>query len=193
MNRAENAGAGQAWGTGAAGTAEAAPQQVRLVYQLTRRDWREALAARARVSRAARWQRRLLLVCLASVVCCYAALLIVAPERFTVQAAVAPVAFLLALLVLPRLRAAQLHRLTERNGALTVVAAADGLHVAHRLAAGHNSWQATPRYVETARLFVLLSGDPNASHLVALPKAGVQDPGGPDALRAVLDGHLRRV
>ncbi|MFI8087970.1 YcxB family protein [Streptomyces sp. NPDC086080] len=51
-------------------------------------------------------------------------------------------------------------------------------------------WPAMSRYVETRRLYVLVSADKRASCLVILPKRGV---GGRDESvrsRALLDGHL---
>jgi hypothetical protein len=55
------------------------------------------------------------------------------------------------------------------------------------------NWAAQPRYRETARVFVLLSDDKNATGFTMLPKSSLTDPADVDRLRAILDRHLSRV
>ncbi|MEV4939028.1 YcxB family protein [Streptomyces zaomyceticus] len=53
-------------------------------------------------------------------------------------------------------------------------------------------WAMLPRYVETPRLFVLLTARRNGTGFAYLPKSGFADPADADRLRAVLDRNTRR-
>ncbi|MFH9722039.1 YcxB family protein [Streptomyces sp. NPDC017254] len=54
-------------------------------------------------------------------------------------------------------------------------------------------WAMLPRYVETPRLFVLLTGRRAGTGFAYLPKSGLGDPADVDRLREVLDRNSRRV
>ncbi|MFE4307425.1 YcxB family protein [Streptomyces sp. NPDC056891] len=54
-------------------------------------------------------------------------------------------------------------------------------------------WAMLPRYVETPRLFVLLTARRTGTGFAYLPKSGLADPAGIDRLRAVLDRNSARV
>ncbi|MFI8346362.1 hypothetical protein [Streptomyces sp. NPDC085596] len=49
-----------------------------------------------------------------------------------------------------------------------------------------------PRYLETSRVFVLLSADRNATGFTVLPKHGLPDRASTDRLRTLLDRHITR-
>ncbi|WP_073917853.1 YcxB family protein [Streptomyces sp. CB02009] len=53
-------------------------------------------------------------------------------------------------------------------------------------------WAMLPRYVETPRLFVLLTARRTGTGFAYLPKSGLSDPDGVDRLRAVLDRNSAR-
>ncbi|MEW1694969.1 YcxB family protein [Streptomyces sp. NPDC091278] len=54
-------------------------------------------------------------------------------------------------------------------------------------------WPMLPRYVETPRLFVLLTARGASTGFAYLPKSGLAGPADADRLRALLDRHLTRV
>ncbi|MGW6394006.1 YcxB family protein [Streptomyces sp. NPDC055103] len=54
-------------------------------------------------------------------------------------------------------------------------------------------WALLPRYVETDRLFVLLTPRKTGSGFAYLPKHGLADPADAERLRALLDRHSSRV
>ncbi|MFD4316181.1 YcxB family protein [Streptomyces sp. NPDC058548] len=54
-------------------------------------------------------------------------------------------------------------------------------------------WAMLPRYVETPRLFVLLTARRTGTGFAYLPKSGLADPEDADRLRAVLDRNSARV
>ncbi|MFD3994317.1 YcxB family protein [Streptomyces sp. NPDC058583] len=54
-------------------------------------------------------------------------------------------------------------------------------------------WAMLPRYVETPRLFVLLTARRTGTGFAYLPKSGLADPADADRLRAVLDRNSARV
>ncbi|MFF5917448.1 YcxB family protein [Streptomyces flavochromogenes] len=54
-------------------------------------------------------------------------------------------------------------------------------------------WAMLPRYVETPRLFVLLTARRAGTGFAYLPKSGLADPAGIDRLRAVLDRNSVRL
>ncbi|MFF8836847.1 YcxB family protein [Streptomyces sp. NPDC015130] len=54
-------------------------------------------------------------------------------------------------------------------------------------------WALMPRYVETPRLFVLLTADRTGSGFAYLPKRGLAGPGEEERLRALLDRNIARV
>lgn len=163
----------------------AADERVELAYTPTVADFREALAARSRATRAGRRQRAflyLLVVCgpLIAALDLSTGKGIGFPPVFMVLAALA------LLLWLPRLQAGQFHKLTADKGEFTATVAASGVTITNRHSTSTLTWQAVPHHVETPGLFVLLSNDKNNSCLAVLPKRGTADP---DRLRAVLDRH----
>ncbi|MFE4977917.1 YcxB family protein [Kitasatospora sp. NPDC056651] len=160
----------------------AVDERIELTYTPTSGDMREALAARTRSTRAGRRGRVLLYV----VVGC-AVLATVSGfatrDGVDVPAVVMLVVGVALLRMMPWLQARQFHRLAADKGEFRVTVEASGVTVANRHSSNTLTWQATPRYLETPRLFVLLSGDRNNSCLTVLPKRGTADP---DRLRALL-------
>ncbi|MGW0764373.1 YcxB family protein [Streptomyces sp. NPDC002676] len=166
---------------------------VELVYQPTRQDMRQALAARAKASTAARRMQRLALISVAALV--GASVVPLAKGDGVDMGSLVPGVFVVAMLFVlrPVLMARQFHKLAARHGEYRAVAGDDGVTVTNTGGSSHLNWTAAPRYAETPDLFVLLSGDKDASCLTVLPKRGIREPGGVDALRALLDGHITRL
>ncbi len=161
-------------------------ERVELAYTLTVEDFREALAARTRATPAGRRGRLLLYVVL---VCCLVsgALTLAGKGSVDTPLVVMAVAIVLAMFGLPHLQARQFHRLTAEKGEFGAVVDHAGVTITNRHSTSTLTWQAAPRYVETPQLFVLLSGDKNASCLTILPKRGTAEP---DRLGALLDRQL---
>ncbi|MGW8970761.1 YcxB family protein [Streptomyces platensis] len=174
-------------------TDTAAAGAVELAYRPTVADIAAALRARAKHSTGGRFLRRGLIYIL--VVMAVGILLSTGgadrhdtPWRLYLALG-GCVAFLTAV---PWLQARQVHRLSERQG--DVRAAVDDAGI--RLTTAHSSatldWHLYPRYVETSKLFVLLSADRTAVGVIVLPKRGVADPENVERLRAILGRHLVR-
>ncbi|MEV7185528.1 YcxB family protein [Kitasatospora sp. NPDC093102] len=160
-------------------------EQAELTYTLTVDDFREALAARARASRAGRRNRVLMYVI--AVGCLLIAAVQISTEEAVDTSLIAMLAAVLfVILGMPRLQASQFHRLTADKGEFSATVNVAGVTVANRQSTSTLTWQAAPYYVETPGLFVLLSGDKNNSCLTVLPKRGAADP---DRLRALLARH----
>ncbi|MDV5145558.1 YcxB family protein [Streptomyces sp. SBC-4] len=53
-------------------------------------------------------------------------------------------------------------------------------------------WALLPRYVETPRLFVLLTAKQSGTGFAYLPKRGLADPADADRLRAILDRNITK-
>ncbi|MBZ4323067.1 YcxB family protein [Streptomyces huiliensis] len=167
-------------------------QSVELAYLPAVEDFKEALGARSKVSRAARRSRRMLSGALV------VSALLVAMSWWSGKDLPVPVLVMLPVLALmrwytPWAQARQFLRMAEGNGVHRISVADSGLTVSHERATTTLAWQAAPRYAETPGQFVLFGGDDNASCLTVLPKRGLQDPAGADRLRALLDRHLTRV
>jgi len=166
--------------------------RVELSYRPTVEDFREALGARAKVSVSARRTRRLLALvalCLVSAV----ALSLAGDDSVDPPVVVMALVFPLVLLGQTRMQARSLHRLAAAKGEQRIVVDESGVTVATEHGTSSLTWQAAPRYAETPRLFVLLSGDKNASGVTLLPKHGASGAGDADRLRALLDQRASRV
>ncbi|GGV34410.1 hypothetical protein GCM10010495_59170 [Kitasatospora herbaricolor] len=159
---------------------------VELTYQLTVEDFREALAARSKAGAAGRRTSRLLVAAFALTV--VATALSLANEGTVDPPLVVMLVVLpLVLLGVPRLQARQFHRLAADKGEFRAAVDASGIAVRNEHSSSTLTWQAAPRYVETPGLFVLLSGDKNASCVTLLPKRGLAGPAEVDRLRVALD------
>ncbi|WP_395360523.1 YcxB family protein [Streptomyces sp. YH02] len=80
-----------------------------------------------------------------------------------------------------------------QGGEARAVVDADGGRWTARNADTAIRWALLPRYVETDRLFVLLTPRKTGSGFAYLPKHGLADPADADRLRALLDRHSSRV
>ncbi|MFE4599327.1 YcxB family protein [Kitasatospora indigofera] len=159
---------------------------VELVYRLTVEDFREALGARSKASAAGRRNSRLLVAAFA--LAAVATALSLANEGTVDPPLVAMLVILpLVLLGVPRLQARQFHRLAADKGEFRATVESSGLTVRNDHSSSTHTWPAAPRYVETPNLFVLLSGDRNASCLTILPKRGLAGPAEAGRLRVTLD------
>lgn len=165
-----------------AGHRPAVDERIELVYTPTVEDFREALAARSRATRAGR-RHRLFLNLIAAGTVLVGALKIAIGEEIDSSLVAVLVAAVGLILVLPRLQAAQFHRLAADKGEFKVTVEATGVTIANRHSTSTLAWQAAPYHVETPGLFVLLSADKNNACLSILPKRGTDDP---DGLRALL-------
>ncbi|MFJ2777052.1 YcxB family protein [Kitasatospora sp. NPDC087315] len=164
--------------------------RLELSYRPTAEDFREALTARAKISATGRRTRWLLTV--AAVCAVVGSVLSVTSGEGVSSSLVVMLLVTLLLLALPWLQARQFHRLTEGKGEYRAVVDDSGVTVSTEQSSSTLTWQAAPRFVETPRLFVLLSGDRNASCLTLLPKRGIAEGADVDRLRAVLERHLSR-
>ncbi|ULR50518.1 YcxB family protein [Streptomyces deccanensis] len=165
--------------------AQAAGENVELVYRAAVGDFREAVRVSARASAAGRWGRGLLLFCAGAglFVTAVALALGVTPDA---QAFVMPVAAVGGLVLLPRLQARLLHRRAAALGLHRAVLDPWGVTVAHDHGTERPArWSQVSRYAETPHTFVLLSGA-HAPRLTVLPKRGLATPADADRLRAVL-------
>lgn len=164
---------------------------VELRYRPVLRDYSAALGARNRVSAAGRRQR---ILGVAATGCA-----VVATSLSLARGTDVPVALLVALLfsgplllLSPRLMARQLFRFVGRQGEFRVRVEESGVSVDTDNSSAVVRWQAQPRYVETADLFVLLSDDKNATALTVIAKRGAQDRSDVDRLREIFDRHLTK-
>lgn len=166
-----------------------AAARLELSYSPTAGDFREALAARSKVSVSARRLRLLTVVGIAFAIVAGGASWW-KDGRVEAPLVVMLVGFLLIRSGVPRLQARQFHRLSVARGAYRADVDDSGVSISTEQTSSTLTWQAAPRYVETPRLFVLMSGDKNASCLTLLPKRGASGPADVDRLRTVLDQHL---
>ncbi|MFJ7905968.1 YcxB family protein [Kitasatospora sp. NPDC096204] len=166
-----------------AGHRPAVDERIELAYTPTAADFREALAARSRTTRAGRRTRMLTYVV---GVCCLLAgtIELAGGEGVDTSLVVMVVAVLFLIVGVPRLQASQFHRLAAQKGEFKVAVEAAGVTIANHHSTSTLTWQAAPYYVETPGLFVLLSADKNNSCLTILPKRGTADPDGLGALLA---------
>ncbi|MER5709305.1 YcxB family protein [Streptomyces sp. NPDC002122] len=93
---------------------------------------------------------------------------------------------------LPWLTAQSLFRLIRAQGDATAVVDDDGGRWTSRDTETTIRWAMLPRYVETPRLFVLLTAKQSGTGFAYLPKHGLADPADADRLRAVLDRNITR-
>ncbi|WP_406097122.1 YcxB family protein [Streptomyces sp. NBC_01013] len=164
---------------------------VDLRYRPVLQDYSAALRARNRVGSSGRRQRILGVVTTGCGV--------VAASLSLAEGTDVPVLMLVALLVSgpllllsPWLMARQLFRFVGRQGEFRVRVEESGVSIDTDHSSGVIKWQAQPRYVETADLFVMLSDDKNATALTVIAKRGVQDRSDVDRLREIFDRHLTK-
>ncbi|MEU1075158.1 MULTISPECIES: hypothetical protein [unclassified Streptomyces] len=96
-----------------------------------------------------------------------------------------------ALVFAPRLQARQAHRRAQAEGPRYITVEPSGLTVATAHQRQWSGWPTFSGYVETPRLFVVLSADKKC--MTFLPKHAVQaagEPDGADRLRRILARHL---
>ncbi|MFK0014792.1 YcxB family protein [Streptomyces sp. NPDC091027] len=93
----------------------------------------------------------------------------------------------------PALQARAFRGLLERTGETRTVVDGSGVRLTSADSETRVGWAAQPRYVETADTFVMLSDDKGAVGMTVLPKRGILPPADAEALRALLDAHLRRL
>lgn len=165
---------------------------VELSYTPTVEDFREALTARSKAATSARRARVLLTVAFGCALV-GTALSLLSGGTVDPPVVVMLVSLAVVLLGLPWLQARQFHKLAAGKGEYRVVVDLSGVTVVTAEASSTLTWKAAPRYAETAGLFVLLSGDRNASCITLLPKRGLADRADADRLRNILDEHLTRV
>ncbi|SHL39399.1 MULTISPECIES: YcxB family protein [Streptomyces] len=165
--------------------------KIELSYTPTVEDFKEALGARARTSKSARRTRWLLA---ATGVCLTVATVLGLAQkgRLDVPLIVGLAVFVVILLGQTGLQARSFHRLAAAKGEQRIVVDESGVTVSTAQATHSLSWPATPRYVETPGIFLLLSGDENASTMTLLPKRGLGAATDVDRLRAVLDQYSVR-
>ncbi|MFJ9411192.1 YcxB family protein [Streptomyces sp. NPDC101393] len=152
-------------------------------------DFREALRVRAKASKSARRTRWLLA---GTAGCLAVGLGLSWTTQGTVDPplVVMPLALVLLLVGQARLQARAFHRLAASKGEQRIIADESGVTVTTEQTSTSLTWQAAPRYAETPRLFVLLSGDKNASSMTLLPKRGAGGEADVDRLRGLLEQHL---
>lgn len=164
---------------------------VELRYRPELRDYTVALRARNQVGVANRRQRILMV---AATACLVAATLLSLARGADVPIPL-PVALLFCVFLLflgPWLTARQLFRFVRRQGEFRVRVDESGVSVDTDNSSVVVRWQAQPRYVETADLFVMLSDDKNATALTVIAKRGAQDRSDVDRLREIFDRHLAK-
>ncbi|WP_050512522.1 YcxB family protein [Streptomyces rimosus] len=166
--------------------------RVEMSYRATIEDLREALRARMRATPAGR-RTRWPMVVIAVLLLAYAVLSSVLKGTVDVPFMITPVVVLLVMLFVPHLQARQFYRLLDAGGPCRTTVDESGIAVANQQQSSVLTWQALAHYTETPRVFVLFSGDRNATSLTILPKRGAPGAGDVDRLRALFDRHLTRV
>ncbi|WP_328944744.1 YcxB family protein [Streptomyces sp. NBC_00250] len=166
-----------------------------LVYPPVFTDVSEAVRVRLR---ATRWWRVLRWTARGA---CVLALAVAALELLVVRdpdPGTAVVMTLLGLLavsaaeVLPWATARSLFLMIRSQGEARALVDADGGRWITRDTDVVIRWAMLPQYVETPRLFVLLTARRTGTGFAYLPKSGFADPADADRLRAVLDRHITR-
>ncbi|WP_405712454.1 MULTISPECIES: YcxB family protein [unclassified Streptomyces] len=165
---------------------------VELEYQPTTADFAEALNARAKISTSGRRQRKLLILMPA-----LAVLMGITIARGGhgpgAPVWVGLVFVMLGVVLTPWLQGRQLYRFAARQGTCRTVVRETGIEVATDHSTTTVNWAMVPRYRETPQLFVLFSGDKQATGVTMLPKRGVRQPDDLDRLRDVLDRNVQRL
>ncbi|MFG3530606.1 YcxB family protein [Streptomyces sp. NPDC047917] len=161
-------------------------------YQPTTADFAEALNARAKISRSGRMQRELLILMPALAVLMG---ITIASGRHGPGAPVwvGLVFVVLAVVLTPWLRARQLYGFAVRQGTCRTVVRETGIEVTTDHSTTTVRWPMVPRYRETPQLFVLFSGDKQATGITMVPKRGLRGPEELDRLRSVLDRNVQRL
>ncbi|OKH98858.1 hypothetical protein A6A06_24870 [Streptomyces sp. CB02923] len=162
-----------------------------MAYRATIEDFREALRARMRATRAGRRVRRLMTL-IAVLLLAFATASWLLNGTVDIPLMAMPTVLLLVMLSAPRMQARQFYRLADAGGACRTVVDESGITVTNQQQSSALAWRAMARYTETPRVFVLFSGDKNASSLTILPKRGAPGPGDVDRLRTLFDQHLTR-
>ncbi|MEV6550917.1 hypothetical protein AB0M57_19725 [Streptomyces sp. NPDC051597] len=162
---------------------------VQLVCQATGEEFREATQVLLKASPAGRNNRRLLI---AFGLFPLALNLWVDRGAFDLFPLLFAALFLsYALVFAPRLQAKQAHRRAQAEGPRYITVDPSGLTVATAHQRQWSGWPTFSGYVETPRLFVVLSADKKC--MTFLPKHAVQpagEPDGADRLRRILARHL---
>ncbi|MFD3531534.1 YcxB family protein [Streptomyces sp. NPDC058664] len=171
--------------------------RVELTYSAALADVREAVRV---TLGAARWWRALRWLAYGSAVLAFLIvglelLLPGEPEAGTVAEMTGLGVAAVAVVHLTSWAVAQAFFLAARaqGGEARAVVDADGGRWTSRNADTAIRWPLLPRYVETDRLFVLLTPRKTGSGFAYLPKHGLADPADADRLRALLDRHSSRV
>lgn len=92
----------------------------------------------------------------------------------------------------PWVTAQSLFRLIRAQGEARAVVDGDGGRWTSRDSETTIRWPLLPRYVETPRLFVLLTAKQSGTGFAYLPKRGLAGPADADRLRALLDRNITR-
>jgi hypothetical protein len=171
---------------------DAVQDAVELRYRPEAADFASALRARLRVSRQG-WLQRWMPIVMGLIALLEIVTLVTGGDHFSPGMLVAAVVAMVASALTPWLQARTVQRLAERQGEFRVTVTEGGVTVATDNSTASVNWAAQPRYRETARVFVLLSDDKNATGFTMLPKSSLTDPADVDRLRAILDRHLSRV
>ncbi|MET7365458.1 YcxB family protein [Streptomyces sp. NPDC005566] len=162
---------------------------VRLVYLPQAADTLAGLRVRERIKRTGLILRWVFLALWAGQWLIFA----VGRGRIDVVSTVLFLFVVLAVWGYPRLQAAHVQKLVGWQGEYHATVSPDGITCRNDHSTLIQKWSLFQGYRETAGHFVLLSRDPNIMCLDVLPKRAVQEAGGVDRLRAVLDEHTARV
>ena len=164
---------------------------VELAYQPVVEDYVTALREHRRVSKAGRRQLWVIGAISGVVGLCSAARL--ADGDVPPYLVVCLVSCALLLVVVPRMQARQLFRVSARNGAHRVTVTETGLMLTTDHTSSTVNWTVQPRYREAGDVFVLFGDDNDAARVAVLPKRGLKDSADADRLREILDRNLTRV
>ncbi|KUM80299.1 hypothetical protein [Streptomyces curacoi] len=93
----------------------------------------------------------------------------------------------------PHLFARASLKANQHQGLIRVTVDADGVRLRGAHADMRTAWANYGSYAESDRVFILRSPDRAGRCAMVLVKRGAADPADIDRLRALLDGHLRRV
>ncbi|MFD0270991.1 YcxB family protein [Streptomyces sp. NPDC127106] len=180
--------------TGQPGEPVPADAAVELVYEVTTVDLAQAIRVRNTATPALRRQRWLVpLIGVLLLVLGGAALAVGRPGVKSLAMLAGGLALCGLVLFGPRLQARSFAGLLAKAGETRTRVDGTGILVATARSSTRLEWGAQPVYAETADTFVLLDVAKGAAAMTVIPKRGVREPGDLDRLRALLDGHLRRL